>query len=455
MSSTSRPSSPSARLVALVLAATACSSAKEPAPAVPAPAVVAAAPAIAPAAPTPAPAPTPPPAEPPPPASPPPASPPAAPADGLDFIADARLLYRVAACGQLDQPLPAALLEGDPTRAERITRSVERHCKRITEQLGEFRDRYFVKARPWFDAVVPADAPRTVVYAFGGGDLISALVAFPEATEITTISLEQSGDPRRLRTLSAAALDISLGALRADIGGLISVGSNTSVNLSAGQKNDLPGQVSSFLLGLVGAGFEPRSMRYFVLDDAGAIDYLDQAEIDELEKAKGRSLKHDWESPAFSPAFANVEITYGRPGDAATRVHRHIGWNLGDDYLTRHPQLLRHLEAKGKVTVLTKGASYLLWRGDFALIRDWMLGHLAWMLSDSTGIPPAYARAKGMVQDTYGSYHGAFLEGAQEGKHDQAFVEMWAKQKRRRLPFRFGYVDKDKQAHLVVTRPKS
>ena len=47
--------------------------------------------------------------------------------------------------------------------------------------------------------------PKTVVYPFGGGDLLSALVAFPDATEITTISLEQAGDPRRLRTLTPDA----------------------------------------------------------------------------------------------------------------------------------------------------------------------------------------------------------------------------------------------------------
>jgi hypothetical protein len=60
-----------------------------------------------------------------------------------------------------------------------------------------------------------------------------------------------------------------------------------------------------------------------------------------------------------------------------------------------------------------------------------------------------------MVQETYGHYNGAFLESAQDNKHDEAFVELWHSQKVRRLPFRFGYVDKDKQAHLVVTRPRS
>jgi hypothetical protein len=59
-----------------------------------------------------------------------------------------------------------------------------------------------------------------------------------------------------------------------------------------------------------------------------------------------------------------------------------------------------------------------------------------------------------MIQTTYGHYDGAFLEGT-DVRHDDAFIELWKSQKTRRLPFRFGYVDKDKQAHLVVTRPRT
>jgi hypothetical protein len=374
---------------------------------------------------------------------------------GVDFIDDAKLLYRVAACG--DVPLPD-LSGGDVKAATRIQKTVDTHCKLVMERMQKFRETYFEKGRAWFDKVVPKDAPKTVVYPFGGGDLISALVAFPDATEITTISLELAGDPRRLRTLKPSQIEASLGSLRVEIGGLVSVGSNTSENLSNGQKNDLPAQVSSFLLGLVAGGYEPVAMKFFTLDDNGDIHYLEQAEIDAAQGKK--SLKKDWKSPNFTEAFSNVEITYRKIGDTQLRVHRHIGWNLGDKYLAEHPQLIRHLEKKGKVTLLTKGASYLLWRGDFSTIRGYMLDHLAWMLSDSTGIPPAFARKAGMVQETYGYYAGAFLDGARSteeapNRHDDAFVQLWSSQKRRSLPFRFGYVDKDKQAHLVVTRPKS
>jgi len=229
--------------------------------------------------------------------------------------------------------------------------------------------------------------------------------------------------------------------------------------------------VSSFLLGLVANGFEPVGMRYIRLEDDGSIHYLTDEEIADLdgkaaagrggEGGKGtraRARKGDWLDPNFSEAFAHVEIEYRKAGDPddRVRVHRHFGWNLHDSQLADHPQLITHLAAKGKVTVLVKGGSYLLWRGDFSTIRDYLLDHLAWMLSDSTGIPPAYASKAGMVQETYGRFTGAFLEGAEStygARHSADFRALWHKNPKRRLPFRFGYVDMNKQAHLLVTRP--
>jgi hypothetical protein len=216
-------------------------------------------------------------------------------------------------------------------------------------------------------------------------------------------------------------------------------------------------------------------MRFFTLDDAGDIRYLEQAEIDALDKAAEKkakakknkpapaplaegepvtAAKHFWLSPNFSLAFSNVEIQYRKIGETTVRIHRHIGWNLSDGYLKTHPQLIRHLEKKGQVTMLVKGASYLLWSPGFSRIRGYILDHLAWMLSDSTGVPPAYAKPAGMVQETYGTYTGAFLDSWQATKHDEDFVELWKTQKKRRLPFRFGYVDMQKLPHLVVTRPR-
>jgi hypothetical protein len=383
------------------------------------------------------------------------------PADqGARFDGEVRQLFREVACGGTE---PIA----DKARAK----VVDAHCKRIAGYYKKYRERYEKVAKPWFDATVPASAPRVIVYPFGGGDLISALTAFPDADEITTISLELSGDPRRIGGLGAKALSASLGDLRTALGGTLTVGSNTSVNLSSSQRIELPAQVSSFLLGLAFNGYEPVGMRFFKLEDDGAIHYYASEEIAAMDAAlaekaaaRGRgkrataaSRKGSWLDPNFTEAFANVEIAFRKQGDAGgrVRVHRHLGWNLANDSLAKAPQLLRHLERKGKVTFLVKGASYLLWEGGFSTFRDYMLAHLAWMLSDSTGIPPRHVTAAGMVQDTYGNFSGPFLEGAgaRQKRDADDFRALWKKNPRRKLGFRFGYVDAGGSGHLVVTRP--
>jgi hypothetical protein len=358
---------------------------------------------------------------------------------GADFLAEAKLVYRLAACGG-DAPVPAAFAE-----------VVEAHCKQLAPYLDTYRAKYLGDARAFFVAKEPKDLPATVVYPFGGGDLISALVPFPEATEITTISLELAGDPRGIGELAPAELDKDLHTFRQQIGYLVKNGSNSSINLSNAQRNAVPAQLASHLLGLAAARAELVGMRYFTLDDEGAIHYLEASDIDaDTEHAK--SLRGNWKTPRFAQSFSNVEVQYRLPGDSRVRVHRHIAWNLDNRHVTDHPGLLHHLEAKGKVTVLVKGASYLLWLSDFSKFRGYLLDHLVWMLSDSTGIPPNHAQ--GMTQETFGVFHGPIIDKVEDRPEDVAMRDLWKHNKHQDMPFRFGYLDKEGDAHVMITRPK-
>jgi hypothetical protein len=106
---------------------------------------------------------------------------------------------------------------------------------------------------------------------------------------------------------------------------------------------------------------------------------------------------------------------------------------------------------------MTKAASYLLWREDFSRVRNYLLKHMVLMISDSTGIPPRWASKAGFVQETYGAFEVSFLEASEE--HNKDFKELWSAQPRRKLPFRYGYIDGVKdgekpagRSHLLVTR---
>jgi hypothetical protein len=360
-----------------------------------------------------------------------------APAAGHDFAVEARLMYRVVACageGALPTGVDAAV--------------VAEHCAALKPRIEGYRRNYLAKAAPFLAALRPKGLPSTVVYPAGGGDLLSALTTYPDATEITTLSLELAGDPRRLAGLGSADLKQSLELIRQTVGPLLSQNDSTSENLQKGQRGNIPGQVAFFMIGLAVHGYEPVGLRYFRLEDDGRVHYLDLPEIAALDSKAAAKLKHDWAPPDFSPAFANVELTF-RAKDGPIRVHRHFGANLADGPLTKAPGLLKHLEAKGRIVAMTKAASYLLWRADFSKMRQYLLAHMDFMVSDSTGVPPADAKAAGYAMDAYGEFSGSFLE-ASKAINDQ-FRELWSSKPAKPLPFRYGYLDAGRRFHMVVT----
>ncbi len=331
--------------------------------------------------------------------------------------------------------------------------AVDKHCKAIQRDVEKYRAEYFVKGREWFASRVPADATQ-LVYLFSGADLLSALVAFPNATEITTMSLELAGDPRPYAKLTPAELERDLAAYRVEQGLLIQVGSNSSKNLSKQQRRYLPGEVSSFLLGMAIGGYEPVAMRFFRIEPDGTLHYFTKEEIDADTKAASQ-LRVTWNKPTFSESFRHSEITYRKIGETTLRVHRHIAWNVEDKFLADHGEVLKHLTAKGKVHMMVKGGSYLLWFSSFKTIRDYILGNLKWMLSDSTGPAPTHAKPAGMIQEAYGKYTGPVDEiKVVEGTREDLDMKALFANPKGPMPFRFGYLDKVNNKHVVITRPK-
>jgi len=362
--------------------------------------------------------------------------------DPRDFIDDARLFFRVVSCGG-DAPLPADL----------DAATVDKHCEAMGKLYDEFQKTYVVPAVNFFALVRPADLPTNVVYPFGGGDLASALVTFPDARDITTISLEHAGDPTRLAHLKKAQLREALGNFRAAIDGLLSLHDSTSENMRKLESGGIPGQLSFHITGMTAMGYEPVSLKYFTLNDDGTLHYLTESEIDALATKKARKIKGSWVDTDFSTAFNNMELTFRKTGDpkAPLIVHRHIAWNLGDKAFKGSP-LEKYLLAKGKIAAMTKAASYLLWDSGFSGIRQYLLQNMVWMASDSTGIPPHAARKAGFVETTYGLFTAPFLDEANKDVGD-AMVKLWQSEPHRKLTFRYGYPDHDKHVHLMITAP--
>ena len=363
-----------------------------------------------------------------------------APAAAHNFDREVRLLFRAVACaGQ--EPLPAEL---QPV--------VERHCKEFEPLMENYRKKYIPRAQPFLVSLQPKDLPDVVVYPFGGGDLLSALTTYPHLSEVTTLSLEHAGDPRAVDGISPRDLERGLAKVRRRVSGLLVWTESTSENMIQLQQGDLPGQLAFFLVGLAVHGQEPLGLSFFDLAPDGAIVRLSAEDVSAREKVNAEKLNPVWKAPDFSDAFSNSEITFRKAGDpkAPIRVHRHVAADLSNDGLNKEPGVLKHLLAKGRVTAMTKAASYLLWSQPFSSICNYLVSHMEFMLSDSTGIPPRLAKSAGFEVLAYGRFDGPFLTAPAMASRDMQVL--FASQPERELKFRYGYPDNARHDHLVLVR---
>jgi hypothetical protein len=376
---------------------------------------------------------------------------------GYDFKAQVGLIYRVGACGS-----DAALSPALPARA------VASHCRRMNRRFDGYRRQWLDRAMPYLTELRPATVPTRVVYPFGGGDLVTALATFPDASEITTISLEAAGDPRAIDHMNRRELEADLDKVGHDVGRLLRAAHSTTKSLQAASHSKLPGTLMFALSGMAIHGVEPVSLRYFHINDDGTLHYLELAELEQAvaqfrDLARAKSEKERvlrkkklqvWREQVA--VFGNMEISFRKRGEAnaPVRTYRHIVANLDDPHLADSPGVIRHLEAKGRVAAMTKAASYLLWMDEFSTIRNYLLGHVDWMISDSSGIPPEYAKPAGFEQTAYGDYAGPYFyyTGRTAPRLRKQFAALWARPARK-LPFRYGYPDSTRKGnHLMITR---
>ncbi|HUS31582.1 MAG TPA: hypothetical protein VMZ53_23915 [Kofleriaceae bacterium] len=366
----------------------------------------------------------------------------APPAGGHDFTPEGKALLAVGACGG------GAVPEGIPQTL------VDKHCSVITKAQDDYANGWLKKASPFFEQKVPKDLPKKVLYPFAGGDLSTALTVYPDADEITTISLEPPGDPRTLGVLKGKALENALGKVEYELKFLYRVNfSNTLNMIEAMRGGQLPTQLIFGLSALKIHGYELVALRYFRLNDDGTIHYLDDADLKKApDPAKGDAQQRN-------AVFSNCEVQFKKPG-GRIQVWRHMRHNLGDDTmkgigpgLKEDPRIVKHLEAKGQISGMTKAASYLLSWDSFKIIRKVLLDHVVWMVSDATGVAPKWGKDAGFEYETYGLFEEPHIgAGNNIAKNWKA---EWAAQEKRELPFRFGYYDKKLRNHLVIMRKKS
>ena len=362
----------------------------------------------------------------------------AAPADAseADFSQELAALFAVGACA--DAPVPATVAAG----AELI---IKRHCDKLHLTQTNYRTKWLAKAEPFMRAHVPANVPRIVVYPFAGGDLSTALTVYPDADEITTLSLEPAGDPRTILTLKKSGLKAGLQDIAYELGFLYNVNFSNTMNMIAAMRGGkLPTQLVFGLSALWMHGFEPVALRYFTVQADGSLRYLSKSDVAVVgDPAKLSAAKRN-------AVFANVEVQFRKKGSTRIQIYRHIQANLDDAHIAKSPGVFKHLDNKPKIAAMTKAASYLLAWDSFSKVRGFLLGHAVWMISDATGVAPKWGKAAGFEYETWGVFEDTHLEGGHGVA--KSWRDEFIAEPTRKLDFRFGYYDKKLRNHMIIMR---
>lgn len=358
--------------------------------------------------------------------------------DGYNFINEAKKVFRAIACWNSTQ------------YRKKSKNSISDHCRKITRRMNIYRDNYARKALSFFRSKLPDDLPGEVVYPFGGCDLFSILLVYPKLTEVTTISLESSGDPRVMEKAHLRQFKNELREFRQLLCYHLITNNSSNRNVRNSDDGMIPGQLVFSLVAAKIHGYRPISLKYFKLKPDGTLHYYSRKEIDVLKYTRGKRLALWMKNPGSSIAFRNMEIIYQRYDNTFT--HRHIASNLHNKYI-QGSSLQKHLEKKGKISSLIKAASYLVWFDSYSVIRNYLLSNMKFMVSDATGILPKHAQAAGFEQITYGKFHGAFLKNY-GGANAAAFRKCFRSQPYRPVSFMFGHADIFATPHLIITRTR-
>ena len=131
-------------------------------------------------------------------------------------------------------------------------------------------------------------------------------------------------------------------------------------------------------------------------------------------------------------------------------MHHKLVANLDDQHLKKSPQALDHLVKKGRISAMTKAASFLLMFDGFDTMRKYIIDNVDWMVSDATGLSPKYGKKVGFEYETWGTFERSEMDAG------APFSPVWATefkaQPARDLKFRFGYPDHKFRNHLIIMK---
>ncbi len=275
-------------------------------------------------------------------------------AQATDAVADATAKF-----------LAGLPIQGTPIDSKASDPAGIQHAKEFERAWAQFDVNQHQKIQAWRDQILPEDLPsqEPLFYMFSGPDFLYASAFFPNAPTYILCGMEPIGSIPDISTLSSAELNVALTNLRKTVESSL----DWSFFITKKMKTDLAG---SKLTGTLPILF------VFLARTNCTIESIIPVRLDAAGNFTEETKK----------TIPGVRIVFSSEG-AATQTLYYFTTDLSDWSVKENPGFMKFCEQQGRGMSFLKAASYLMHRGTFTTVRDFLLRNSDIIVEDDSGIP--------------------------------------------------------------------
>ncbi len=302
--------------------------------------------------------------------------------------------------------------------------SWQRHAKFFDAAFAQLEERQLSRIRAWATANLAAPKP-TMFYMFSGPDFLYADAFYSRATTYVLSALESPGSVPDLTKLPPGGVGAALYNVERSMSSILSfsffITKQMKVDLRA---SELSGTLPILYVFLARSGKTIREVGPVALDDKGTV------------LAAG-------ENPGKN-ATRGVRILFSGH-DGLQKTLYYFSTDLSNSGV-KITGFLKFCETLGPGNSLIKSASYLLYAGNFSIVRDFLLGHSATIIQDDSGIPLADYNPRKWRFFPFGRYAGPIAEFP--GRYQEDYAELF--RQAQPMDFGIGYRWRSHESNLLL-----
>ena len=303
--------------------------------------------------------------------------------------------------------------------------SWQRHAKFFDAAFEQLEQRQLSKIRAWAATNLAAPKP-TMFYMFSGPDFLYADAFYSKATTYVLSALEPPGSVPDLMRLPRGGVGAALYNVERSMSSVLSfsffITKMMRVDLRAGQLN---GTLPILYVFLARSGKTIREVSPLALDANGAAHLAG-------------------ENPGKN-AIQGVRIVFAG-SDRVERTLYYFSTDLSNPGV-KVSGFLKFCATLAPGNSLIKSASYLLYSGNFSIVRDFLLARSATIIQDDSGIPLAYYSPKKWRFFPFGHYAGPIAEFP--GRYQEPYAELF--QRAQPIDFGIGYRWRSHESNLLLS----